>query len=433
MRRRTVGFGLCVLLLLVGSAAAAGARRMGVDRSFGTDGVVRLDPLGSSGYIAQMAVGPDRGIYLLDFRHGCSETTCSADVSVARRSPDGSVDEAYGRNGVAAAFEGQQGSGAWYPALAVDSQGRAVVALAEAEGIFVARLEPDGRPDLSFGSSGKASIPCDCRGLVPSVRIDSQGRINIEGDRSASSGSTEGEESLAVRLTAAGSLDASFGGDGREAVTLPGIARFDGQLLRRDGSRVLVAFGPCCSAPPPPGFELVRIRSDWSVDRRFGRLSRRSLARLPLRPGQSYYISVGALIARAHGEIDLLGGTGGKGFVVRVRANGRLDRRFGKGGIRWLRWPIYRAIPTGDGRVFAIGREDPLETFLLNRAGRPIRSYARKGPVLIDDWKSFAGLELQGRRPLLFDGGAIACRQYCPPKPRLIRLAAPLPGHRHRR
>lgn len=88
-------------------------------------------------------------------------------------------------------------------ALAVDAGGRYLIAGRSDAGAFVARVTAAGGLDTTFADAGSVVVPgCDARGLV----VMSNGRI--------AAGGSCGGRLAALVLTAGGSLDASFNGDG---------------------------------------------------------------------------------------------------------------------------------------------------------------------------------------------------------------------------
>jgi hypothetical protein len=292
--------------------------------------------------------------------------------------------------------------------------------------LHLARLLANGRFDSSFGGDGKVSVFCDCRGIDPEIRIDDE-RILFVGSRTETTPSFPASPSfqqrvLIARLAPGGRLDHSFGNAGWQRKILVEAEPPAAILVQGNGSIVLAGARSCCDSPE--GIYLLRI-DPRAIDGRFARRSRATLRGLhlsaALRPK-----NVGAILPRAGGELDVLGSTDADGFVLRLRRDGLIDRRFAGDGFRHVRWGIGNAARTRDGRAFAVGSEFVPPAFALLRSGRLDRSFADGDPILLEDWSpSNLTLAMQrGRRPLLFDPGIETCRGSCPDRPKLMRFTA---------
>jgi hypothetical protein len=422
--RKWVVFAVACVVVLV--AVAAAVAREGVDRSFGEDGVVDLRPLGGAGVIEEMGVAPDRGIHLLATTYRCGAMSCSGDLSLLRLNPDGSPDSAYGEGGVAAVARSVEGT-SWETTLAVDGRGRTLVAYPVPGGVSLVRLAPGGSIDGSFGQGGVATLYCGCQGASTMVEFDREGRVLVVVRHGEYVKDAAGQEYwvsriFVSRLLPNGSVDSSF--DRVEAASRK-RERPEAAFVGRGGSLVLAG------EEPSAGLYLMRIGPRGAIDRRFGRTSRRALARLGLTPSSGFASTmVRALIPR-RGGADVIGSSSNGGFRLRVLRSGRLDPRFGRDGLKRYRWRIDRAIAAGRGRVLVTGRKKDdwrQEFFLLDSRGSLDKSFHGGRPVILEGWRNFGGLAMQGRRPLLFDDGVSFCRSSCEAEPRLIRLTAPRVG-----
>jgi uncharacterized delta-60 repeat protein len=420
-------FALACLLLAAVAATALGGSRGGVDRSFGNRGVLRLDSLlreDRYGFISQMAVGPDRSIYLLETDTVCPDA-CFREYRLFRLFPDGTQDTSYGEGG-AAVVVGNVPQSFRAPALSVDPAGRAVVAIAPEGTVSIFRLTASGSPDPSFGDGGTTTLPCDCGELFPGIRFDNRGGILLGGgfareDYQSLSGVAE-SKLWAIRLTPRGWPDPRFGGGGRvESMRSNGEGTPARSLLR--GGSLLLGGKEESSA----GIYLTRITPRGKIDHRFGARLGRSLRALGLPPG-ARPAAVGGIAPRPRGAVDVFGRSASGGYVLRVRRDGTLDRRFSKDGFKRVPWRITDAIPAVSGRIVATSRRRDgggLEALVLRRDGRLDRS-AGGHPVVLKDWRLSSSLEMamQGRRPLIFAAGESFCRTYCPSEPKLVRLKA---------
>jgi uncharacterized delta-60 repeat protein len=146
------------------------------------------------------------------------------DFGIARLTPDGYLDTSFGNHGLAWVDFWAFGNGGitvqTANALAIDAQDRIVV-VGQAQGAYlnpayaVTRLTADGVYDLSFGYLGRKVVQFDLGGnnadQATAVAIDDQGRIVIGGH----SALVNAWDFSACRLNDDGSLDGTFGVDGR--------------------------------------------------------------------------------------------------------------------------------------------------------------------------------------------------------------------------
>jgi uncharacterized delta-60 repeat protein len=157
-------------------------------------------------------------------------------------------------------------------AVAIDPDGRIVVAGTVNWGpnpnFGVARYNLDGSLDTSFSGDGKLTIDVSGRsdaGLE--MAIQSDGKIVISGEGGFGQGRTDSKLAL-VRLTAAGALDQSFGTDGKVMTQL--TSRFDGAWgVAIDGNNRIVAAG-FAGAWVNKRFALARYSPNGSLDTSFG-------------------------------------------------------------------------------------------------------------------------------------------------------------------
>ena len=127
------------------------------------------------------------------------------------------------------------------------------------------RLNADGRIDTSFGTSylsnpGVRALPFNA---VTAPKLTSAGKIVIGGSNTGG-----GSDSVfqAVRLTAAGQFDASFGGTG--TVTLGDVAGRPSDVAVQPDGKVLVA-GQYTDFDSDTGSKIVRVTSGGAIDASF--------------------------------------------------------------------------------------------------------------------------------------------------------------------
>jgi uncharacterized delta-60 repeat protein len=196
--------------------------------------------------------------------------------------------------------------------------------------IVVLRYLPTGRLDRSFASGGifTSALPT-AKGPYngTSVAVDRVGRVVVAG------GDGQGDM-LALRLTARGRLDRSFG-QHNSGVTAIDVAGFAQSVALAPSGRILLGgFNGTANAKP---MVVARLTSSGRLDRGFGR---GGVAQVrfwnTLRAAGS---AVNGLVVgrdgsvTGAGHIDYIGGDGhGTVGIFRLNSKGRLARGFGRGG-----------------------------------------------------------------------------------------------------
>ena len=158
-----------------------------------------------AGLLAQFAVAPDGSIF--------TAGRAGKRTRVMRFTATGALDTAWANAGMLEFNDGPEGASSSGRALAIDAEGRIVVAsLVETPGFgssayrwSVKRLNPDGSTDMSFGG-GDAAV--NDVGTLSFVGVLPDGRVVVAG------GKREFAEFDAARLNADGTLDTSFGWTG---------------------------------------------------------------------------------------------------------------------------------------------------------------------------------------------------------------------------
>ena len=258
-----------------------------------------------------------------------SRTIGSPDFALARYNSDGSPDSTFGTSGlVVSAFS----SGIDRAVdVAIDSSGRLVVAgLADNSSsgtgydFVVARYEPDGSLDTSFGVAGHTSIHFNSYEEATSLALDGTGRILVAGFTRVGSY----DQFAIARWTSAGSLDTSFDGDGKVTTSLTGFGD-QAHAIVVDASQRIVAAGSASNFSLGTSLDLAlaRYNDDGSLDTSFdgdGKV---------LRDSGSGGLDEGRdLVIADDGQIVVVGRDNSKGSVVRFNPDGSPDATFGTAG-----------------------------------------------------------------------------------------------------
>lgn len=381
------------LLLAAPSAWAASGGRL--DRSFGAGGIVTT-PEGespSAAFVDAMASLPGGKTVAVGLATAPAGIGLSAGVfAVARYEPDGKPDPSFGRGGATTTDFGLGGDDL-AQGVAVQPDGKLVVvgnAAARGDGSYVwaiARYDADGTLDQSFGTGGR--ILNDFGGLTydfaNAVALEPDGKIVVAG----TAGSAEGTQYLALaRYDPDGSLDPSFGTAGVVLTQIDGAASSDAYALSVSGDGILVA-GDAGPSYPQGEPIVAAYDTDGTLDPSFGTggvVTLRSLA------GTGSFFDAIAVSTRAvvaAGQDTRQGG--GDFLVAEFTPQGRRVGGFGTDGIRTVHFthgagtayavafdPLGRIVVSGD----AYGASDEVALARLGADGKLDASFGSGGEVV---------------------------------------------------
>jgi uncharacterized delta-60 repeat protein len=282
----------------------------------------------------------------LYFSNFCTETP-----ALARFTADGVPDPGFGGGGratlgaLAGPFVGAEGRGV--EALAPRPGGGLLVGGGSGPAAFLAALAPSGTPDPAFGKGGLTTViaPNASRAGAHSIAVDADGRILIGGGTDAGL-STGGPEGAVFRLRSDGDVDHGYGEEG-------GFARvpYEANAIAAAGNSVYVL-----SYREPV---LSRLRPDGRLDRGFGR---EGSVEPDLGRTQARFLAT----LRGGGVLlggSFLGGNS-RGVIARLSASGARDRGFGRDGIATLAFGYHGRCGADaiavqpDGRILVAGYVD---------------------------------------------------------------------------
>ncbi len=308
-----------------------------LDASFGTNGKVTTDFNGGFDYAFGVAVQPDGKIVV----SGSVTVGGTYDFGVARYNADGSLDTSFGTNGkVTTEFAPPQGKtqGDQSQALALQSDGKIVAAGysytskpgGEVSSDFaLARYNKNGSLDTSFGTNGKVTTHFgNGNDRIYKLAVQPNGKIVAMG-RSFSDTNDEVDFEVA-RYNPDGSLDTSFGGDGKVRTDLgygeygyAGGVQPDGKILVA-GYLYDAALG---DAPASHDQLVVRYNANGSLDTSFGG---DGVVRTDIGGEDQVY----ALALQPDGKILVAGnsGIGGNYDFAVARYHGRAQQQTRSGG-----------------------------------------------------------------------------------------------------
>jgi uncharacterized delta-60 repeat protein len=220
-----------------------------LDQAFGTDGVVTAPIAAGFRGASSMALRPDGRIVVAG--------NTDNDFALARFEPDGSLDTTFGEFG---ATTTQVGPSADARAIAVGAEGTTVVA-GSSDGVFVlTRYDREGELDTAFGNSGIVTNKVEFRGGANSVAIQADGRIVAGGW--ASDQSTTRFVLVRYLVTTPSSVDAQpLIVNYRKRITLRGVLTNGGPgvavtLVRKDCYAFSGKSGPTIQAGSEGGWAM---------------------------------------------------------------------------------------------------------------------------------------------------------------------------------
>ena len=292
---------------------------------------------------------------------------------VVRLTASGAPDASFGSGGFteplpAPSAENAVNAEAQAEALAVQADGKVVVVGYIQEGLrhptafgsLLARYDADGSLDRAFGAGGVVAPPPSrsfSNPVLHAVAVEDGGRIVAVGARSEHFRGSAIPAGLVFAYRPDGSLDPTFGRRGR--------------VIFRQRNSYDAYTGLRAVQPLPHGKILVagyrnnrlflaRLRHDGSRDPGFG--GGDGIATVGV--GNPACCQRAALAVQDDGRIVVVADGGFRHrriFLARFRANGRLDRSFGDGGVATPYSPWRLSEATGlaiqaDGRILVVGR-----------------------------------------------------------------------------
>ncbi|WP_280192072.1 hypothetical protein [Delftia sp. PS-11] len=300
-----------------------------------------LVPVGNSRDEGHSAIlQPDGKIVVV----GGSDNGSNNDFGLIRLNADGTLDTSFGGNGTGKLLVPVGSSGDWAYSVALQSDGKIVVAGSSDNGsnndFSLIRLNTDGTLDTHFGGQGTGRL------MVPvsnnaddahSVVLQADGKIVVAG---VSFNGSNNDFSL-IRLNTDGTLDPYFGSQGTGRLMVPVSSNADvaySVVLQTDG-KIVVAGGSDTGSGSNKDFSLIRLNTDGTLDTSFGGNGTGTLI-VPVGGGSGGR----GITLQPDGKMVVAGGSdsgSNKDFsLIRLNADGTLDTSFGGNGTGKLLVPV---------------------------------------------------------------------------------------------
>jgi uncharacterized delta-60 repeat protein len=254
-----------------GSASAAGIELVrltptgALDANFGTDGVVTVASLGS-GHQKSTVIGADGRIFV-----GTDPSTGplgASELGIAAFTSSGTLDSTFGTSGIAQTTLGGAVNGR--VGLAIQPDGQLVIAggvsiSGTPSQAVVARFLATGLPDTGFATNGVfAQLFGGTGDSLGKITVSANGELVVAGIQFTPTDSA----GLIAELTAAGSLDTSFGSGGviLENPTLNGFDLFQAVAVSANNQ----IYALLMEGDGPNNGSLRRYTADGTPDATFG-------------------------------------------------------------------------------------------------------------------------------------------------------------------
>ncbi len=288
------------------------------------------------------------------------------DFAVARYNPDGSPDTTFGTGGVTT-WDLSEADVA--NAVAILPDGKILVAgsatfRGDVPRVALLRFNANGTIDPTFGGAaggGIVYVPTGVGG-ANAMALQPDGKIVVAGGHQVGFEPINGF--AIARYLPDGTLDTAFGTGGTAAASFGEAgSQAHALVIQRSGRIVAAGVGP----DPEHGFALAGFTPDGALDPGFGTGGEvvtqfRSASTLAL-----------GMAKRSNDSLVVAGSNGGAFALARYRADGGLDERFGIGGRVTTAFAVpaeARAVTLGrDGEIVAVGgtntTSSPTDDFLL--------------------------------------------------------------------
>ena len=335
-----------------------------LDNGFGNSGVTITPMPGLGGMAYSMALQPDGKILLSGIGDG-------GKFALVRYLDDGSLDTGFDTDGIVTTTIGVGQATA--NAMALQSDGKIVLAGQTDIGggaldFAVARFNEDGSLDTSFGSGGKVTtaLVTSVQDYAFAVAVQPDGKIVVAGHTNSDFG--------VVRYNADGSLDTGFGVNGIVVTAVGAIDAYAYAIALQPDGKIVVA-GNAKVNVSARGLAVVRYNADGSLDTSFDGdgivitsltgFGHEGAETVIVQPDGKIVIAGEYVSSQSPNDLDLA--------VLRYNSNGGLDTSFSTNGIATLDLGSLSDFGNGlavqpDGKILVTG-SDTADFVLLRYDG----------------------------------------------------------------
>ena len=369
-----------------------------LDGDFDGDGKVITAIAGGDNYGHAIAIQPDGKIVLAG--------SSSGKIMVARYYPDGSLDNSFGLEGIVTT---QIFNEDYASSVAIQPDGKIVVTGSAFESFCVVRYNSDGSLDSSFGSGGIVTNSIGEFNYASSGALQPDGKILVGGN--ARFGIDK--NFVILRYNTDGVLDNTFSFDGTVTTDFNGRDdRARSIRVQTDGKIVITGESADLNNFDNSDFATARYNADGTLDNSFGTNGKVTTDFLGGRDSGS------SMVLQPDGKILITGylnrGEGNSDFAtLRYNPDGTLDNTFNGDGRLITTIGIGRDYASSitlqfDGKILLAGTgsntsDNDFVLVRLDSTGLPDKTFGSLGIVLTD----FGGRNDVGREILMQPDGKI--------------------------
>lgn len=244
-------------------------------------------------------------------------------IAVARYNIDGTLDTAFGSNGIV--VTALPGVSSTANGVVVDTSGRVIVAgSSSSTKIILVRYNTNGTPDLTFGTGGVVTftIPSNTGTAVSGAVLDGNGKIVVCGTTILSSKNNL----FAARFNNSGSIDTTFNTTGYK--TLTANSGYTASSIKIDANAKIVLGGSQAPTATTTNFLLVRWNNNGAADTTFG-----TGGVVTTTISGATVSSINSIFIDSSNRVVVAGysgsSTAARFTIGRYRVNGTLDTTFG--------------------------------------------------------------------------------------------------------
>jgi len=298
-----------------------------LDPGFGSGGKV-LTVFGGGSSVSALGLQPDGKIVAAG---SVLVNRPDFDVALARYNPDGTLDPSFGSGGMVTTTFGPTADLMY--AVVLQPDGKIVVAggsglIQQRDDVFaLARYRPDGTLDPTFGSGGKVTTTFGPTSddFVQALALQPDGKIVAAGVDFVAGRVGPSDFALA-RYRPDGSLDPTFGSGGKVTTDFASASDFGNALLLQPDGKIVVAGYSFQGTVGPSSFALARYDTEGKLDPTFGSGGEVTTDLGPA--GTAWAVALqpdGKIVAAGSGRPGIFA-------LARYNPNGTLDPAFGSGG-----------------------------------------------------------------------------------------------------
>ena len=300
----------------------------------------------------------------------------------------GDLDPAFGANGAAVlpapiAVNGSGSAAAAVPGIFADlPDGDVVLAATYGEGVVVWETTQTGQAVTTFGQDGVAEISLSSVPALTQIAVNPDGSFLVGGHVAM----TDAAGVFLMKLNPDGSVDTSFGNGGEiNGSYTPGDDELTSVIVESDDS-ILVGATVNTANDASSTAALIHYEPDGSLDIGFGTGGVLDLSSVPAGFTDMVQQPDGKLLFVINGSYNE-GYYGNGGAVVRLDSDDTLDPSFGTDGVAPLNWGEFQstAIVQPDGKIL-IGGGGSVQATLgrLNADGSIDLTFGQDGSVVVN-------------------------------------------------